>query len=250
MRCPKCQNELEEHANFCSACGHNMIRDQAYGDRIAVYEEEEEAETWTIEEMEQQMVQPLSKAKRKRQMYTIVAVAVVCMAVIGAVYFFGRNHMDAQRDKMLGKNMLKHAAVLLDIRDEYYEQGMMLLDKATDAANRQRAIEIGGEAFLNEIDRFSNEADAFFQQAETETEKDFAEAVESVGLFSLSNDGEKAFIEEMGGRNDPAAEGLLMEREAQAKAFAQELREAKDGESIQALNQKIEQTNADQLQTS
>jgi len=245
MRCPKCQNELGKDAVYCSACGQKIMRKNALETRIETYYDEDEAETWTIEEMEQQMVQPLSKEKRKRQMIWIVAVAIVCLATMGAVFFFSRNQ---QGEAPKGSELTASIAPP-EIRETYYEQGMILLEQATNEANRQHAAEIGGAAFLEEMDRFAKESDRFFQQAETEQEKHFAEAVESVSLFALSNDGEAAFVEELGGRNDEAADERLSKRMEQAKTFIEALKQAQADASFQALNQEIERANAEDLQT-
>lgn len=250
MRCPQCHAKISEDAKFCPFCGERLTIYQASQEKYEMendqqYYYDREAQKALDEAMEREMIAPLTAEKRKKKKNVIIISLLVIVGVIGGIYFlkhtFNDNDSTLPLFNVINKQEETVATASTFIPAAYQEEGMSLLEQMTSQTMNERALAVGGQAFVAEVSNYANELDVFYQKATTADEREFARTVENVSLLSLSIMGEQASVAEQGGRNDAQAEATLEQRITQVNDWKKRLQEATTSEEIIAINKEIEE---------
>lgn len=246
MRCPQCNAKLEKNMHYCPVCGENLIiyrqsqnKTNMEGEAYSYYNKEERKKI--DDQVEGEMVAPLSPDKRKQKIKMITVAVIALLAGFGAFYLLDYLNIAPRKQITTGSTIATATPQFEHIRSEYYEQSLVLLNECTSVEVHDRAIAIGGEAFLTEMNVYSEQLDRYYQQAQSSEEKQLASIIENISLYSLSNDGERAFVEELGGRSDEAQNAALQERQTWISHIIEQLKQASTQEELNTIEQEIEQ---------
>lgn len=245
MRCPQCNAKIEKNMRYCPICGENLNiyrqsndKNKMEGEAYSYYDKQQRKEI--DDQMEGEMVAPLSQDKRKQKTKMIIVAAIALLAGFGAFYLLDYLNIGPKNQKSNGQVTEADILQIDQIRPEYYEQSIDLLDQLTSVQMRDRAIAIGGEAFLQEISTYAEQLDQYYEKAQSVEEKQLAAIIENICLYSLSNDGEMAFVEALGGRSDEVQNTLLQERKTWIEHMIEQVKRASNQEELSAIEKEIE----------
>lgn len=272
MRCTDCNSNVPDDAKICPFCGEDLSLEtmahsqhlQSLNANVPEYICPPEAAEKLANAEKTEQIDP-KKIKKRKMSILISAAALTILLGVGfyfidtvkacnesvfskvfasrlnkietlvAVQTVGTSPRASEIELTSSHTNIQKKPKIEGVSESYYQQGLLLLDEATDEGNRVRAGNIGSISFQEKMDIVLAHIDGLRKSATNQTEKDFSQAVFLVGLYALSNDYEYAVVEESGGRNNVEADKKLKDRDEKASQLKELLLDAKSANDISEI---------------
>lgn len=273
MRCIQCGARIKKRINFCPVCGervsfYNEAADyKPYREKRAKVDTQSRQEVLD-EEISREMVGPLSGQRRKQKRWIIAAAFLILLMIVGLFcvldiipkliespvlnFFASAKEQDEQLDSG-AKTATKSEGALAaqadgeskipNVRSDFYEQGLELLNDYFDETNLEKAKTVGSEAFFSYMNQINADLQDYTKKALNTDEALFATTLRELCLYSLSNDAEEGMIDEFGGGEQEADVERIKLRREKAQRLNIEFQRAEKTAELEALRAELNDGN-------